>query len=246
MIGYNFREKNSSVKFKLLDLIREGKLKSNGKPNKLPSENDLAEILDVSLLTVREALKSLEFEGFISKKHGAGNFYHQSVLGLKMRIDLIADYTSLLTDAGFTVETRQTDHSLRYPDEREQHAFDLSPQERLVSFNRTYYADGRVAILMTLITPCSTLKIPFDENESIDTLEEFLWGHARIKIVNSIENLVPRNATETERAAFGLTTCCPMICINHTFLSILDEKVGFATSAFNPEIMKMNMIRKWY
>lgn len=246
MIGYNFREKNSSVKFRLLDLIRSAKLPRNGKPNKLPSENELAGILDASLLTVREALKSLEFEGFVSKKHGTGNFYHQSVLDLKMRIDLIADFTHLLEDAGYRVKTTQSPHAVRSVSSKEAAAFGIERGEKIISFNRTYTADGRIAILMELFTPLSILTIDRENIEEVTTMEELLWTHGREKIVNSIETLVPRDSTKAEIEAFGLAKKSPMICINHTFYSIADKIVGYATSAFNPEIMKMNLIRKWY
>ncbi len=246
MIGYNYREKNSSIKFHLLDLIRAGKLPTNGKPNKLPSENELVGILDASLLTVREALKSLEFEGFISKRHGTGNFYHQSVLDLKLRIDLIADFTHLLEDAGYKVTTFQSPHVVRTASKREVEAFGIAQQEKFICFNRTYSVDGRTAIRMELLTPLSILTIDREGIEAITTVEELLWTHGREKIVNSIETLVPRDTTKEEIKAFGLARKCPMICINHTFYSISDKIVGYAVSAFNPEIMKMNLIRKWY
>ena len=246
MIGYNYKEKNSAIRFKILDMIRSGTLPVTCKDNKLPSENELARILDASLLTVREALKMLEFEGYISKKHGAGNFYHQSALDVKMRLDIIADFSSLLEDGGHTVTTRQSDHVMRKATKKEQEIFGLDSNEVLVGFDRTYYADGRIAILMKLFTPCSLLTIDFDNIQTVTTLEELLWTHAHEKIVNSIEAWTPRHTTRDEMTAFGFSKKIPVLCNNEVFYSIGDKRIGYATTVFNPEILTMNMVRKWY
>ena len=51
--------------------VKTGELK---KGDKLPSERELSEKLQVSRTSVREALKSLSILGLIESKHGEGNF----------------------------------------------------------------------------------------------------------------------------------------------------------------------------
>ena len=53
------------------DIVKKGELKSG---DKLPSERDLSEKLEVSRASVREALKALQMLGLIEAKHGEGNF----------------------------------------------------------------------------------------------------------------------------------------------------------------------------
>lgn len=53
------------------DIVKKGELKSG---DKLPSERELAEKLEVSRTSVREALKALTMLGLIESKHGEGNF----------------------------------------------------------------------------------------------------------------------------------------------------------------------------
>ena len=50
--------------------------------------------------SLSEALRMLEREGIVSKRHGTGNFYHSSALDLSMRIDTNLDFTELLADGG--------------------------------------------------------------------------------------------------------------------------------------------------
>ncbi|MBN7576240.1 FadR family transcriptional regulator [Clostridium sp. 2-1] len=56
------------------EIVKRGELKSG---DKLPSERDLCEKLEVSRASVREALKSLQMLGLIESKHGEGNFINE-------------------------------------------------------------------------------------------------------------------------------------------------------------------------
>ena len=56
---------------RILDLIKNGQLKAG---EKLPSERDLAGLLDVSRPTVREALRALSILGVLEIRHGGGVF----------------------------------------------------------------------------------------------------------------------------------------------------------------------------
>lgn len=56
-------------------MIMEGSLK---KGDKLPAERDLAEQLQVSRASVREALRTLDVIGLVESRHGAGNFIKES------------------------------------------------------------------------------------------------------------------------------------------------------------------------
>ena len=58
------------------DSVKNGELKSG---DKLPSERELAEKLQVSRTSVREALKALSMLGLIDSKHGDGNFIKSNV-----------------------------------------------------------------------------------------------------------------------------------------------------------------------
>ena len=67
--------KNIKIYEAIMDQIKEavknGELKRG---DKLPSERELSEKLEVSRASVREALKALEMLGLIESRHGEGNF----------------------------------------------------------------------------------------------------------------------------------------------------------------------------
>lgn len=57
------------------DIVKKGEVKSG---EKLPSERELGEKLEVSRASIREALKSLQILGLIESKHGEGNFINKN------------------------------------------------------------------------------------------------------------------------------------------------------------------------
>ena len=67
-------KKNVALK-ELLEYVKEQKFK---KGDRLPSERDLAGILDISRTTVREALRILEERGILSARRGSGVYITKS------------------------------------------------------------------------------------------------------------------------------------------------------------------------
>ncbi|OOM16461.1 FadR/GntR family transcriptional regulator [Clostridium saccharobutylicum] len=57
------------------EMVKKGELKSG---DKLPSERELSEKLEVSRASIREALKVLQILGLIETKHGDGNFINNN------------------------------------------------------------------------------------------------------------------------------------------------------------------------
>lgn len=64
--------------------------------NRLPSEDELAQQLGVSRATIREALKQLLRNGFIKTVHGKGTFGLPSVVHMKSRTNLGANFLTII------------------------------------------------------------------------------------------------------------------------------------------------------
>ena len=73
--------KNMKVYEQVVDQIKEmvrvGKIK---KGDKLPTERVMAEELQVSRTSIREAMRALEVVGLIESRQGAGNYIREAYL----------------------------------------------------------------------------------------------------------------------------------------------------------------------
>ena len=73
-VDLQFGEKKGvaqSVVNRVLDLIRTGMLRAG---DRLPSERNLIEILDISRPSLREALRALSILGVVDTRHGGGAY----------------------------------------------------------------------------------------------------------------------------------------------------------------------------
>jgi GntR family transcriptional regulator of arabinose operon len=95
--------KHEILRQHMVDALRLGRLKPG---QAIPSEQQIAELLDFSRTTVRHTMASLEREGFIRRVQGKGTFIHEEarkrlrkqldVLGLIVPNTVEASYPSLL------------------------------------------------------------------------------------------------------------------------------------------------------
>ncbi len=86
------RGSSTPLYMQLAELLR-GRITSGAlKPgDKLPSESELVERLEIGRLTVREALALLVNEGLLEKKHGKGTYVRAARPGRPLRIDVLLD-----------------------------------------------------------------------------------------------------------------------------------------------------------
>ena len=97
--------KHEILRQHMVDALRLGRLKPG---QAIPSEQQIAELLDFSRTTVRHTMDSLEREGFIRRVQGKGTFIHDEaqkrlrkqldVLGLIVPNTVEASYPSLLEE----------------------------------------------------------------------------------------------------------------------------------------------------
>src|SRR6056297_3268546 len=73
--------------------------------NKIPSETELSEILGVSRNTVREAIKSLENDGYLLSRHGVGTFITIDKNNIKSNISNLESITQIIINHDYTPGT---------------------------------------------------------------------------------------------------------------------------------------------
>ena len=116
--------------FSLMEQLKKDMIEGRIKPgDKLPSENELAEMYDISRHTVRKALSILANEGFVVAEHGRGTFCSGERIGKgrsgnSQNIAVITTYISdyifprliqgidkVLTEEGYSIFLKNTGNS---------------------------------------------------------------------------------------------------------------------------------------
>src|SRR5688572_22448027 len=85
--------------------LREAILTGAYEPGaQLPTEADLGEMLGVSRTVIREALRTLEEDGLINRRHGVGTFVRNRLLQKNLNFNF--GVTEMIKTAGLTPGTK--------------------------------------------------------------------------------------------------------------------------------------------
>ena len=130
------------IQGKIRKVIESGVLRPG---DAVPSERELARIHEVSLMTARHALASLEREGIVERRRGIGTF----VSAPKIHFNKLMSYTEQMGSRSLTASSKVLLAKL-VDDEQEVNArLNLSPKSSVVKLERLRHAAGEPFALET-------------------------------------------------------------------------------------------------
>jgi len=123
----------------------------------LPPEPELAGELGVSRPTLREALRSLEDEGIVTRTRGAGTFLAHRLRVLN-NLDVNFGVTDAIRAAGMKPGVEQAVTSIERVSAAEAKRMALDPDEDVVVVERVRTADGRPVVFTRDVLPARLLE----------------------------------------------------------------------------------------
>jgi GntR family transcriptional regulator len=111
----------------------------------VPSERELAKIHDVSLMTARHALGSLEREGAVERRRGVGTF----VSAPKIHFNKLMSYTEQMGSRSLTAESKILFAKIIDNEEEATARLSLPPKSRVLKLERLRHAAGEPFALET-------------------------------------------------------------------------------------------------
>jgi GntR family transcriptional regulator len=156
------------IQGKIRKIIEAGDLRPG---DAVPSERELARIHDVSLMTARHALASLEREGTVERRRGVGTF----VAAPKIHFNKLMSYTEQMGSRSLTAGSKVLLAKI-IDDEQDVNArLALSPKSRVVKLERLRHAAGEPFALETCYLSAAQfsglLTAPLNRESLFATLE---------------------------------------------------------------------------
>lgn len=145
------KRRSSSAREHLLSLITRGRVRPG---SQFPPEPQLATELGVSRATLREALRSLEDEGVVTRTRGAGTFLAHRPR-LKNSLDLNFGVTDAIRAAGMRPGFEQGVTMIEPAGVERGQRLGLGPREDVVVVERVRTADGRRVVFSLDVLPAS-------------------------------------------------------------------------------------------
>ena len=192
----------SAVREELARRIEVGEWRPS---QRLPSEPELAASLGVSRPTLREALRSLAEDGFVTRVQGSGTFVtHRPRLRNNLDVNFgVSELIRTMDMEPGSREVRVSQGAASADDARRLH---LSPGDRVVSVERVRTADGRPVVFSVDVVPASL----FGANDAIvsrvgqGSIYDLLDRELGIVVRQGVASLRPANADGRLAARLGV------------------------------------------
>jgi GntR family transcriptional regulator len=146
---------------KLASAIQAGAWKPN---EALPAERELCEQLNVSRVTLRQALDAVAEQGLISRRQGAGTFVTPHIEHL---LSSLISFSETLRRKGYEPGTKWLEREVRTGTAEEVTRLGLSPNAQVAVLTRLRSADGKVIAYERSVLPVHVLPKPSAVEDSL-------------------------------------------------------------------------------
>ncbi|MCI8550617.1 MAG: GntR family transcriptional regulator [Lachnospiraceae bacterium] len=178
---------------RLLQYITENKMKRG---DRFPAETELAEILGISRLTLREAMNALKQEGVISAIQGKGTFVTFDYHYMANFLNLNKSVTEMIEDNGYTCSTSLFQKKLVKAGEDVAEGLDISEDSDVLVCERIRLADD-IPVVYSLDYLAPQLASHFLQITDAEvSLYNFVEEKCGIEIGQCMTEIVPVAADE--------------------------------------------------
>ncbi|MBM7586893.1 GntR family transcriptional regulator [Bacillus pakistanensis] len=208
---------------------------------KLPSEFDLSKQLGVSRATLREALRILEEENVITRRHGVGTFVNAKPL-FTSGIEQLNSVTSMIKQAGMEPGTIFLSSSTQGPTEEDVRRFNFEMEEEVVVIERVRTANGEPVVYCVDKIPARVFPRAFthEDNSIFHVLEQegnrrITHAVAQIEPVGYHDKISPILECEPETA---------MLVLKQMHFDDFDEPILYSVNYFKADMFSFHVLRK--
>jgi GntR family transcriptional regulator len=208
---------------------------------RLPSENELARRFGVSRATLREALRILEEEGFIIRKHGIGTFIAEKPV-FKGGIEQLFSVTEWIRRTGYTPGTSGFSMRILPATDEWKERFALKDLFALYEITRIRTANGEPVVYCRDFVPSPYLHERW--KEEYESLLEALTNIAGIDIRYAVANIRPVAGDPVVSPALHLSQGESMLLLEQTHYDAEDRPILFSTNYFRADKFHFHVMRK--
>ena len=173
------------VKKLVQDAIAAGDLKVG---DSIPSERDVALMLEVSRVTVRTAFTELVAEGVLLQKRGSGTYVNGPARRIEQALSRLTSFTQDMELRGLKTDADWLDRSTGLPTPEEALKLSISPSEYVSRFKRLRRANGEPMAIELAVIPCKFLDDP-------ETVMGSLYAALELRGVRPVRALQRLHAT---------------------------------------------------
>jgi GntR family transcriptional regulator len=194
----------------------------------IPSERDVAELLNVSRVTVRKAFSELVREGVLNKKHGSGTYVGGPAVRVEQPLSRLTSFTEDMKLRGIATRAEILSQQSAMPTPEEALKLSLSPSERVSRWRRLRFAnDVPIAIEYAVIPERFLPEVSAVGGSLYAALDA-----GGFRPVRALQRLHAVALDEAEAALLDVSTASPALLIERISYLADGRVVEFTTSHY--------------
>ncbi|GGB30778.1 UTRA domain-containing protein [Virgibacillus dakarensis] len=208
---------------------------------KLPSEFQLSKQLGVSRATLREALRILEEENVVTRRHGVGTFVNPKPI-YSSGIEQLNSVTYMIKQAGKTPGSEYISTETIEPTEDDRSRFSSKEIRKLAKIERVRTADNEPVVFCIDKIPEGL--IPLDHVHEEDSLFKLMEDYAGKRITYAVTYIEPISYHDR---IYDILNCDPeqsLLLLKQVHYTAEDEPVLYSVNYFRSDIFSFYVLRK--
>lgn len=183
----------------IVDKIEKGEYEANAK---LPSENELMQIYDVSRDTIRKALLHLEQNGYIQKIKGKGSFV-LDINKFDFQVSGLISFKELASKMAGSVETIVEELEVIRPDKYLQKQLQIGEEDAVWKIVRSRKINGK-RIILDKDFILKSVADGFTKEICQNSIYEYIENVLGLKISFAKKEIVVKSATDEDKKYLDL------------------------------------------
>jgi GntR family transcriptional regulator len=238
----SIKSDNRHLYLQVIDKIKEDIEKGVYKEKqKLPSEFDLAKQLGVSRATLREALRILEEENVVIRRHGVGTFVNSKPL-FTSGIEQLCSVTDMIKRAGMKPGTIFLSSSVQGPTEEDVKRFRCSKKDEILCVERVRTANGEPVVycIDKILTKILSRSFTHDQESLFNLLEK----EAGRYISYAVANIEPLGYHEKVSPILECEPETALLVLKQMHFDENDEPILYSVNYFKADKFRFHVVRK--
>ncbi|WP_368654877.1 GntR family transcriptional regulator [Ornithinibacillus sp. 4-3] len=207
----------------------------------LPSEFQLTKELGVSRTALREALRILEEDNIVIRRHGVGTFVNSRPI-FSSGIEELYSIHHMIEKSGKVPASQYLSTDIVVPTEEEREKFAPLEVNELIKIERVRTADGAPVAFCIEKIPAQIMSI-----ENIfknDSLFYIMENYANKKIAYAVTDIEPISYHDR---IFDILNCEPdqsLLLLKQIHYTENDEPILYSAHYFRPDVFRFHVLRK--
>jgi GntR family transcriptional regulator len=236
------RLENTPLANRAREAILEAILSERFDGDRLPSEEELGKMLNVSRTTIRTALHGLEQDGIITRRRAVGTTINRHVGPDMLALQRLVGFDWLLREKGHKVRVKTSWQRGGAPPELAE-IFELEAGEECCLTEKLYFADGQLAIYIRDLISWNEISSELDRKIPA-SMFEFSTLYCRNQIDHAVVQIAPVVKRDAETTKLELAEGEAFMRLYEHHYSSTRHAVAFSVIDADDRFIRFEVFRR--